>query len=196
MFIGCSHLGFYKWQLYEILYYFLQYGSFQRQILVEELNKKWKRILSDTSVMSFWIFYFYLFFLKPLMVFIVCTVTSNYLILTTWTMKLIDFNIILLSPTYSPVRHWKHCEWLNKLLTEIWPNHINPKLLSLKFSTIVEVKLSVLLHSVQSLFSNIVFEVDLGVTELIMINIQTTKFSLNCFSYYLSLLFRNIFTQT
>ncbi|XP_022929898.1 synaptotagmin-5-like isoform X4 [Cucurbita moschata] len=66
----------------------LQYGSFQRQLLVEELNKKWKQIVLDTS----------------------------------------------------PTTPLEHCEWLNKLLTQIWPNHINQKL-SLKFSTIVEKRL-------------------------------------------------------
>ncbi|XP_004138346.1 uncharacterized protein LOC101204113 isoform X1 [Cucumis sativus] len=66
----------------------LQYGRFQRQLLVEELNKKWKQIVLDTS----------------------------------------------------PSTPLEHCEWLNKLLTEIWPNYINPKL-SLKFSTIVEKRL-------------------------------------------------------
>ncbi|XP_023002219.1 synaptotagmin-5-like isoform X4 [Cucurbita maxima] len=66
----------------------LQYGSFQRQLLVEELNKKWKQIVLDTS----------------------------------------------------PTTPLEHCEWLNKLLTQIWPNHINQKLSS-KFSTIVEKRL-------------------------------------------------------
>ncbi|CAI8609236.1 unnamed protein product [Vicia faba] len=34
----------------------------------------------------------------------------------------------------------EHCEWLNKLLTEIWPNNFNPKLSS-RLKSIVEVKL-------------------------------------------------------
>lgn len=29
---------------------FQQYGSYQRQILVEDLNKKWKRVLMNNSV--------------------------------------------------------------------------------------------------------------------------------------------------
>ncbi|KAG6589542.1 Synaptotagmin-5, partial [Cucurbita argyrosperma subsp. sororia] len=66
----------------------LQYGNFQRQLVVEELNKKWKKIVLDTS----------------------------------------------------PTTPLEHCEWLNKLLTEIWPNYINPKLSS-KFSSIVEKRL-------------------------------------------------------
>ncbi|XP_022135052.1 synaptotagmin-5-like [Momordica charantia] len=66
----------------------LQYGNYQRHLLVEELNKKWKQVILDTS----------------------------------------------------PSTPLEHCEWLNKLLTEVWPNHINPKL-SLRFSTIVEKRL-------------------------------------------------------
>ncbi|KAL5063928.1 hypothetical protein RYX36_025665, partial [Vicia faba] len=34
----------------------------------------------------------------------------------------------------------EHFEWLNKLLTEIWPNNFNPKLSS-RLKSIVEVKL-------------------------------------------------------
>ncbi|KAK6925260.1 C2 domain [Dillenia turbinata] len=63
----------------------IQYGNHQRQNLVEDLNKKWKRIILHTS----------------------------------------------------PVTPLEHCEWLNKLLMEIWPNFVNPKL-SIKFSSIVE----------------------------------------------------------
>jgi len=37
-----------------------------------------------------------------------------------------------------PVTPLEHCEWLNKLLMEIWPNYINPKL-SMRFSSMVEV---------------------------------------------------------
>ncbi|XP_047327846.1 extended synaptotagmin-1-like [Impatiens glandulifera] len=40
----------------------------------------------------------------------------------------------------SPVTPLEHCEWFNKLLNEIWPNFVNPKL-SLKFSSIVEERL-------------------------------------------------------
>lgn len=37
-----------------------------------------------------------------------------------------------------PTTPVEHCEWLNKLLIEAWPNYIGPKL-SLRFSSIVEV---------------------------------------------------------
>ncbi|KAK6921178.1 C2 domain [Dillenia turbinata] len=65
----------------------IQYGSYQRQILAEDLNKKWKRIILHTS----------------------------------------------------PVTPLEHCEWLNKLLMEIWPNFVNPKL-SIKYSSIKRMK--------------------------------------------------------
>ncbi|KAE9600269.1 putative C2 domain-containing protein [Lupinus albus] len=40
----------------------------------------------------------------------------------------------------SSITPLEHCEWLNKLLTEIWPNYFNPKL-SLRLSAIVEKRL-------------------------------------------------------
>ncbi|XP_012440294.1 synaptotagmin-5 [Gossypium raimondii] len=40
----------------------------------------------------------------------------------------------------SPKTPLEHCEWLNKLLIEIWSNYINPKL-SLRFQSIVEKRL-------------------------------------------------------
>ncbi|KAK3020602.1 hypothetical protein RJ639_046688 [Escallonia herrerae] len=64
------------------------YGSYQRRILVEDLNKKWKQVILQTA----------------------------------------------------PVTPLEQCEWLNKLLMEVWPNYINPKL-STKFSSIVEKRL-------------------------------------------------------
>ncbi|KAK2987529.1 hypothetical protein RJ640_030198 [Escallonia rubra] len=66
----------------------IQYGSYQRRILVEDLNKKWKQVILRTA----------------------------------------------------PVTPLEQCEWLNKLLMEVWPNYINPKL-STKFSSIVEKRL-------------------------------------------------------
>ncbi|KDP20126.1 hypothetical protein JCGZ_05895 [Jatropha curcas] len=66
----------------------VQYYGYQRQILVEDLNTKWKRVVLSTS----------------------------------------------------PVTPVEHCEWLNKLLMEVWPNYINPKL-SIRFSSIVEKRL-------------------------------------------------------
>ncbi|XP_034673142.1 synaptotagmin-5 isoform X2 [Vitis riparia] len=66
----------------------IQYGSYQRRVLVEDLNKKWKQVIVNKS----------------------------------------------------PITPIEHCEWLNKLLMEIWPNYLNPKL-SLRFSSIVEKRL-------------------------------------------------------
>ncbi|KAF7819880.1 synaptotagmin-5 isoform X1 [Senna tora] len=66
----------------------IQYGSYQHRIQVEDLNKKWKRIILNTS----------------------------------------------------PETPLEHCEWLNKLLTEIWSNYFNPKL-SIRLSDIVEKRL-------------------------------------------------------
>ncbi|KAK9277844.1 hypothetical protein L1049_027401 [Liquidambar formosana] len=65
-----------------------QYGSYQRRILVEDLNKKWKRVILNAS----------------------------------------------------PITPLEPCEWLNKLLMEVWPNYINPKI-SMRFSSIVEKRL-------------------------------------------------------
>ncbi|KAF5730367.1 hypothetical protein HS088_TW20G00740 [Tripterygium wilfordii] len=66
----------------------IQYQSYQRRILVEDLNKKWKRVILNTS----------------------------------------------------PITPLEHCEWLNKLLMEVWQSYMNPKL-SLRFSSIVEKRL-------------------------------------------------------
>lgn len=62
-----------------------QYGSYQRKILAEDLNKKWMQVLLETS----------------------------------------------------PTTPLEQCEWLNKLLIEIWPTYMSPRL-SLRFSSIVE----------------------------------------------------------
>ncbi|KAL6556315.1 MYF24 [Orobanche gracilis] len=66
----------------------IQYGSYQRRNIVEDLNKKWMQLTLQNSSVT------------PL----------------------------------------EHCEWLNKLLTEVWSNYINPKL-SLQFASIVERRL-------------------------------------------------------
>ncbi|OIW16014.1 hypothetical protein TanjilG_04549 [Lupinus angustifolius] len=66
----------------------IQYGRYQRKLLVEDLDKKWQRIILNSS----------------------------------------------------PITPLEHCEWLNKLLTEIWPNYLNPKL-SLRLSAKVEKRL-------------------------------------------------------
>ncbi|KVI04450.1 C2 calcium-dependent membrane targeting [Cynara cardunculus var. scolymus] len=77
----------------------IQYGSYRRRILVQDLNKKWKQLILQTSVCSHF-----------------------------------------LSGFVDPTTPLEHCEWLNKLLIEVWPNFISPKL-SLKFSSIVEKRL-------------------------------------------------------
>ncbi|KAJ1405713.1 Synaptotagmin-like mitochondrial-lipid-binding domain [Sesbania bispinosa] len=64
------------------------YGMYQRKLLVEDLDKKWKRIILNVS----------------------------------------------------PITPLEHCEWLNKLLTEIWSSYFNPKL-SIRLSAIVEKRL-------------------------------------------------------
>nr|KYP69703.1 Multiple C2 and transmembrane domain-containing protein 1 [Cajanus cajan] len=66
----------------------IQYGRYQRKLLVEDLDKKWKRIILNVS----------------------------------------------------PITPLEHCEWLNKLLTEVWSNYFNPKF-SIRLSAIVEKRL-------------------------------------------------------
>ncbi|CAO2185477.1 unnamed protein product [Urochloa humidicola] len=66
----------------------IQYGRFKRRITVEDLNKRWKHLILNTT------------------------------------------------PT-TPI---EPCEWLNKLLTEVWPNYMEPKL-SRRFQSTVERRL-------------------------------------------------------
>lgn len=66
----------------------LQYGSYQRALLAEDLTRKWKQNVFNAS-------------------------------------------------TITPL---EHCQWLNKLLSEIWLNFMNKKL-SLRFSSMVEKRL-------------------------------------------------------
>ncbi|KAF8724554.1 hypothetical protein HU200_020814 [Digitaria exilis] len=66
----------------------IQYGRFKRRITVEDLNKRWKHLILNTT------------------------------------------------PT-TPI---EPCEWLNKLLLEVWPNYMEPKLSS-RFQTTVERRL-------------------------------------------------------
>ncbi|KAM7267043.1 hypothetical protein ACFE04_009209 [Oxalis oulophora] len=66
----------------------LQYSSYQRRVLEDDLDRKWKRVIQRTS-------------------------------------------------TVTPL---EQCEWLNKLLIEIWPRYMNPKF-SAKFSSVVEKRL-------------------------------------------------------
>lgn len=37
--------------------FYLQYGNYQRRILVEDLNKKWKRVILNTSVLYLFSFF-------------------------------------------------------------------------------------------------------------------------------------------
>ncbi|KAI5005194.1 hypothetical protein ZWY2020_032437 [Hordeum vulgare] len=66
----------------------MRYGRFKRKMVVEDLNKRWKHLILNTT------------------------------------------------PT-TPI---EPCEWLNKLLIEVWPNYMEPKLLK-KFQSIVERRL-------------------------------------------------------
>lgn len=66
----------------------LQYGSYQRKMLSEDLTRKWKRAILDAS----------------------------------------------------PITAREHCDWLNKLLVDVWPNYIHSKISS-RFSYIVERRL-------------------------------------------------------
>ncbi|KAG2595919.1 hypothetical protein PVAP13_5KG117400 [Panicum virgatum] len=54
----------------------IQYGRFKRRITVEDLNKRWKHLILNTT----------------------------------------------------PITPIEPCEWFNKLLTEVWPNYMEPKL--------------------------------------------------------------------
>ncbi|GKV39430.1 hypothetical protein SLEP1_g47195 [Rubroshorea leprosula] len=66
----------------------IQYCNYQHRIVVEDLNKNWKRVILQAS----------------------------------------------------PTTPLEHCEWLNKLLMEIWPNYLSSKL-ALRFKSIVERRL-------------------------------------------------------
>ncbi|GER30541.1 plant synaptotagmin [Striga asiatica] len=59
-----------------------------------------------------------------------------------WFFSLSNWVLLALAvwATFQPVTPLEHCEWLNKLLYEIWLNYINPKL-SLRFASIVERRL-------------------------------------------------------
>lgn len=80
----------------------IQYSNYQRQIIVEDLNKKWKRVIFNTS----------------------------------------------------PITPLEHCEWLNKLLLEVWQNSLSPRF-ELRFQSIVERRLrqrrSVLIEKIELL---------------------------------------------
>lgn len=66
----------------------IQYGKFQRRLLVEDMNRRWKQLLLNTA----------------------------------------------------PVTPLEPCEWFNKLLVEVWPNYMEPKL-SRTFFSMVEKRL-------------------------------------------------------
>lgn len=87
----------------------IQYGSNQRRLAMEDLNKKWKQV-------------------------------------------------VLHSMPETPL---EHCEWLNKLLMDIWPHYMSPKL-SLKFTSVVERRLK---HRTPKLIEKIeLLEFSLGKT--------------------------------
>lgn len=95
----------------------LQYGSYQRAILAEDLTRKWKQNVFNASVRI-----------------------SVFLLLLFILVISLDVNTItaLLGflQTTTPL---EHCQWLNKLLSEIWLNYLNKKL-SLRFASMVEVR--------------------------------------------------------
>ncbi|GLU13003.1 hypothetical protein SLE2022_296530 [Rubroshorea leprosula] len=66
----------------------IQYCNYQHQIVVEDLNKKWKQVTLNTS----------------------------------------------------PITPLEHCEWLNKLLMEVWQSYLSPSL-ALRFQSMVERRL-------------------------------------------------------
>ncbi|THG16539.1 hypothetical protein TEA_011775 [Camellia sinensis var. sinensis] len=79
---------------------------------------------------------------KPLLLFILP------LILVVWVIEKWVFSfsnwvplVVTVWATIQPVTPLEPCEWLNKLLMEIWPNYIHPKLCT-RFSSIVEVVVS------------------------------------------------------
>lgn len=101
----------------------LQYGNYQRRIHVEELNKKWNQVILKTSV----------FFLTLSFLFDNVQFRIYYAVFIFTEKYLLEFVI-------QPITPLEHCEWLNKLLMEVWPRYVSPKL-SLRFSQIVEVRL-------------------------------------------------------
>ncbi|KAG6515442.1 hypothetical protein ZIOFF_025854 [Zingiber officinale] len=76
----------------------IQYGKFQRRQLAEDMNKRWKQLILNTS----------------------------------------------------PNTPLEPCEWLNKLLVEVWPNYMEPRL-SKRFFSMVEVIKALLQRSNNSL---------------------------------------------
>ena len=95
----------------------LQYGNYQHRMAVEDLNKRWQQVILSTSVPTFsLVFYF----------------------LEIWFYQVNP--VQSLGIFKQPMTPLEHCEWLNKLLMEIWSNFMNPKL-SLRFQSIVEVRI-------------------------------------------------------
>lgn len=98
----------------------LQYGSYQRAILAEDLTRKWKQNVFNASV----------------------RLSVTLVLFFTWKLLLHLLHILqdsfdcLCVQTITPL---EHCQWLNKLLSEIWLNFMNKKL-SLRFSSMVEVR--------------------------------------------------------
>ncbi|KAL0906439.1 hypothetical protein M5K25_024934 [Dendrobium thyrsiflorum] len=94
-------LGFFAWAIERWLVPFsnwipmafavwatIEYGRFQRQLLIERMNRRWKQLILHST----------------------------------------------------PVTPLEPCAWLNKILMEVWPNYMEPKL-SYKFSSMVERRL-------------------------------------------------------
>lgn len=108
------------------LSFHLQYGRFQRQLLVEDLNKKWQRLVLDTLVCSFsfsWLL-----------------VSCRCFLFIVFTSYEFEKNSIYCCFTLflQPLTPLEPCAWLNKFLMEVWCNFLEPKL-SKRFRSIVEV---------------------------------------------------------
>ncbi|KAI0492503.1 hypothetical protein KFK09_026776 [Dendrobium nobile] len=106
-------LGFFAWAIERWLVPFsnwipmafavwatIEYGRFQRQLLIERMNKRWKQLILHST----------------------------------------------------PVTPLEPCAWLNKILMEVWPNYMEPKL-SYKFSSMVEVLITPILDGQALLYS-------------------------------------------
>lgn len=99
----------------------LQYGSYQRALLAEDLTRKWKQNVFNASVRLSVILVHFSFTWKHSLY---CSIFLQ------------DSFDCFCVQTITPL---EHCQWLNKLLSEIWLNFMNKKL-SLRFSSMVEVR--------------------------------------------------------
>lgn len=115
-------------ELFSFPFFLFQRGKLQRQALVEDLHMKWRQLISENLVRATAVVYF-------------CLLLPCFLILM--LQFALDAIVVIyhLSPCHlQPRTPLEPCEWLNKLLMDIWPNFIEPKL-SYKFSSIVEVRI-------------------------------------------------------